>query len=99
MIKLKASNQPTWKIKMEDLLYCNDFYEAVEGDKSKSGDMKDDNWKKLNKKCMGLIQRWVDELVFHHIDNEINAQSLWNKLESFYKRENKEQDFFKLRNL
>lgn len=41
---------------MEDFLYHSDLYELVEADKSKSTDMKDDDRKKLNKKCMDHIR-------------------------------------------
>lgn len=61
--------------------------------------MKDDDWKKLNKKCMDLIWRWVDESIFHHIFNKISAQSLWNELESLYERKTIMNKAFLIRNL
>jgi hypothetical protein len=41
MIKLTSSNWQIWKSKMEDILYCKDLYEPVEGNSSKLKDITD----------------------------------------------------------
>ena len=40
---------------MEDLLICKDLYDPIKGDKGKSSDTLDADWKKLKKKTLGAI--------------------------------------------
>lgn len=35
MVKLTSSNYSIWKPRMEDILYCKDLYEPIQGDDSK----------------------------------------------------------------
>ena len=42
MVSFNGSNWSTWKIKMEDLLFCKDLYGPVEGDEKKPEEMKDE---------------------------------------------------------
>ena len=35
MFKLNASNYNIWKPQMEDMLYCKDLFDPVEGDEAK----------------------------------------------------------------
>jgi hypothetical protein len=39
MIKLTNNNWQIWKSKMEDILYCKDLYEPVEGESAKPEEM------------------------------------------------------------
>ena len=39
MIRLTSSNYSIWKPRMEDILYYNDLYAPIDGDKSKPKDM------------------------------------------------------------
>ena len=55
MIKLNNTNWLIWKPKMEDILYCKDLFEPVEGDSGKPAEMSEKDWIKLNKKCIGTI--------------------------------------------
>ena len=41
MVKLSASNYSIWKTMMEDVLYCKDFHDAIEGDSAKPSDISD----------------------------------------------------------
>ena len=38
MVKLSASNYSIWKPMMEDVLYCKDLHDAIEGDSPKPSD-------------------------------------------------------------
>ena len=67
MIKLSASNYAIQKSRMEDILYCKDLYDPIEGDEAKPATMSDKEWEKLNRKIVGLIRQWVDHIVFHHV--------------------------------
>ena len=55
MIKLTTTNYILWKSMMEDLLNCKDLYDPIEGDNAKSSDMSNADWKKLQKKTLGVI--------------------------------------------
>ena len=70
MIKLTASNYAIWKPRMKDILYCKNLYEA------KPTTMSPKEWKKSNRKTVSLIRQWIDHTVFHHVPQEVNAQSL-----------------------
>ena len=87
---------------MEDLLFCKDLYGPIEGDSGKPDDMKDDEWKRHNRKAVSVIHQWIDNSVFHHVATETSAHDLWKKLESLYHRKlatNKAFLFRKLVNL
>ena len=57
MIKLIENNWQIWKLKMEDILYCKDLYDPIEGDEAKPADMSDKDWNKQNKKTVGTIRQ------------------------------------------
>ena len=46
VIKLNHTNWLIWKPKMEDILYCKDLYDPIEGDKARPKVMSDADWKK-----------------------------------------------------
>ena len=41
MVKLSTSNYSIWKPMMEDVLYCKDLHDPIEGDNAKPSDMSD----------------------------------------------------------
>jgi gag-polypeptide of LTR copia-type len=84
MIKLINNNWQIWKSKMEDILYCKDLYEPVEGESAKPEEMTAANWNKLNRTAVGTIRLWLDGSVYHHVASETNTHELWKKLESLY---------------
>ena len=87
---------------MEDILYTNNLYLPIHGDKKKPAEMTDDDWKVLNRKSVARIRHWVDQSVFHHVSQETNAYSLWSKLEVMYERktaQNKASVIMRLVNL
>ena len=86
MVKLSVSNYSIWKPMMEDVLYCKDLHDAIEGDSPKPSDMFDRDQEKLNRKTIGCIRQCIDVSVFHHVSQETNAEVLWEKLRSFYER-------------
>ncbi|KAK9906214.1 hypothetical protein M0R45_002714 [Rubus argutus] len=86
MIKLNHSNWITWKPRMEDILYCKDLHEPIEGATGRPEGTSEAAWTKSNRKAIGYIREWVDESVFHHVSNETNAHDLWKKLESLFEK-------------
>ena len=69
---------------MEDILYCKDLYDLIEGDSAKPEDKTEKEWEIMNRKTIGMIRQWLDDSVFHHVANETKADVLWKKLESLY---------------
>ena len=86
MIKLAASNYLIWKPMMEDVLYCKDLHDLIEGDSAKPSKMSDKDQEKLNRKTIGCIRQCIDVSVFHHVSQETNAETLWEKLKGLYER-------------
>ncbi|KAM1487717.1 hypothetical protein ACFX2I_001756 [Malus domestica] len=99
MIKLTNSNWVTWKPRMEDILYCKDLHEPIEGDAAKPESMSDAEWKKMNRKAIGTIRQWVDDSVFHHVSNETNAREFWMKLESLFEKKTPAKKAFLIKEL
>ncbi|KAM2683111.1 hypothetical protein EV1_044763 [Malus domestica] len=99
MIKLTNSNWVTWKPRMEDILYCKDMHEPIEGDAAKPESMSDAEWKKMNRKAIGTIRQWVDDSVFHHVSNETNAREFWTKLESLFEKKTPAKKAFLIKEL
>jgi hypothetical protein len=69
---------------MEDILYCKDLYEPIEGESAKPEEMVAANWNKWNRKAVDTIRQWLDDNVYNHVASEINEYELWKKLESLY---------------
>ena len=84
---------------MEDVLYCKDLHDPIEGDSVKPSDMLDRNWEKLNRKTIGCIRQCIDVGVFHHVSQESNAEAFWEKLRSLYERKTAQNKPFIARKL
>ncbi|KAM1704732.1 hypothetical protein ACFX11_027190 [Malus domestica] len=84
---------------MEDILYCKDLHEPIEGDAAKPESMSDAEWKKMNRKAIGTIRQWVDDSVFHHVSNETNAREFWTKLESLFEKKTPAKKAFLIKEL
>ncbi|KAA8532467.1 hypothetical protein F0562_032500 [Nyssa sinensis] len=99
IIKLNNMNWLIWKPKMEDILYCKDLYEPIEGDTAKPKDMDAEKWKRLHRKTIGNIIQWLDDSVFSHVSNETDAQVLWKTLEARYEQKTATNKAFLIRKL
>ena len=86
MIKLTSSNYSIWKPRMEDILYCKDLYQPLQNEGKKPEAKSDADWTLMNRKTVGQIRQWIDQSVFHHVEQETIAYTLWTKLESMYER-------------
>lgn len=76
MFNLTSSNYQTWKTRME---HMKDLHEPILNANRPSG--KDEAaWKLLNRKVVGLIQKFTNQSVFHHVSCDTNAYTLWNRL-------------------
>ncbi|GFY85307.1 hypothetical protein Acr_04g0000450 [Actinidia rufa] len=84
MILLSAMNYAIWKSRMEDILFCKDLHDPLENKGDKHVATKDEEWKKMNRKTIGLIRQCIGHEVFHHVAQETSAYELWIKLEEMY---------------
>nr|GEW58681.1 ubiquitin carboxyl-terminal hydrolase 12-like [Tanacetum cinerariifolium] len=83
MIYLNGCNYTLWKRKMEDLLYVNRLHQPVFCSE-KPERQKEEEWNFLHRQVCAYIRQWVDENVLNHVSEEVNARTLWNKLEQLY---------------
>ncbi|GFS33528.1 hypothetical protein Acr_00g0029030 [Actinidia rufa] len=84
MIVLSATNYAIWKPRMEDILFCKDLHDPLEDKGEKPEATKDEEWRKMNRKTIGLIRQCIGHEVFHHVAQETSAYDLWIKLEEMY---------------
>lgn len=84
MITLNGSiNYELWKSRMKDLLYVKGFHQPVfRSQKPKGKTIKE--WNLLHRQVCGYIRQWVDDNVLSHVRQEVNAHTLWSKLEQLY---------------
>ncbi|GKV38830.1 hypothetical protein SLEP1_g46695 [Rubroshorea leprosula] len=73
---------------MEDKLFCKDLYDPIEHKGIKPAEINDDDWKKIDRKSCGVIRKWVDMSVIHHVAQEKESYKLWTKLEELFERKN-----------
>uniref|UniRef100_A0A2N9J8U9 Integrase catalytic domain-containing protein n=1 Tax=Fagus sylvatica TaxID=28930 RepID=A0A2N9J8U9_FAGSY len=84
---------------MEDVLYCKDLHDPIEGDSAKPSSMPDKEWAKMHRKTIGCIRQCIEVSVFHHVSQETKADTLWKKLESLYERKTAQNKAFAIRKL
>ncbi|KAL6136970.1 hypothetical protein ACLB2K_062265 [Fragaria x ananassa] len=99
MVRLNHSNWITWKPRMEDILYCKDLHEPIEGVEAKPEGTSYANWTKMNRKAISHIREWMDDSVFHHVVNETDAHELWTKLESLFEKKTAAKKAFLVKKL
>ncbi|GFY93698.1 hypothetical protein Acr_09g0001440 [Actinidia rufa] len=59
MIVLSATNYAIWKPRMEDILFCKDLHDPLENKGEKPVAKKDEEWRKMNRKTIGLIRQCI----------------------------------------
>ncbi|GFZ09772.1 hypothetical protein Acr_21g0003710 [Actinidia rufa] len=69
---------------MEDILFYNDLHNHLKNKEDKPVATKDEEWKKMYRKTIGLIKQCIGHEVFHHVAQETSAYELWIKLEEMY---------------
>ncbi|MHC6132813.1 hypothetical protein L8N14_020250, partial [Serratia marcescens] len=48
--------------------------------------MTEEAWKKLDRKTLGCIRTWLDDVVYNHVENEETSKGVWEKLHELYDR-------------
>ena len=70
---------------MEDLLFCI----------GKS----DGDWKKINRKTIGVIRQWIDQFIYHHVSSETLVYNLWKRLSELFESKNSLNKAFLIRKI
>ncbi|GFZ10943.1 hypothetical protein Acr_22g0003410 [Actinidia rufa] len=65
---------------MEDILFCKDLHDPLENKRERSVAKKDEEWRKMNRKTIGLIRQCIGHEVFHHVAQETSAYELSSSL-------------------
>ena len=68
---------------MENVLYCTDLHDPIEGDSVKPSSLTDKEWDKMHRKPIECIRQCIEVNVFHHVSLETNADTLWKKIKVF----------------
>ena len=85
MIKLNLLNYSTWKLMMENLLYCKDLYKPVRL-KEKPSNTLDEDWDVKHRKVIAYMSEWMDPTLHEHIYDETKADVVLKKLENLFAR-------------
>ncbi|GFY86597.1 hypothetical protein Acr_05g0002360 [Actinidia rufa] len=64
--------------------FCKDLHDPLENKGEKPVAKKDEEWRKMNRKTIGLIRQCIGHEVFHHVAQETSAYELWIKLKEMY---------------
>ncbi|GFZ09649.1 hypothetical protein Acr_21g0002480 [Actinidia rufa] len=99
MILLSATNYSIWKPRMENILFCKDLHDSLENKGEKTLATKDEEWRKMNRKTIGLIRQCIGHEVSHHIAQETSAYELWIKLEEMYQAKTSQNKALLMRRL
>ncbi|GMI77271.1 hypothetical protein HRI_001396400 [Hibiscus trionum] len=83
MIMLNGMNYQLWHNKMKDLLFVKALHLPIFATQ-KPASKSDEECEFEHQQACGFIQRFVEENVYNHIDQETHARTLWEKLESLY---------------
>ncbi|GFY96388.1 hypothetical protein Acr_11g0006940 [Actinidia rufa] len=84
---------------MEDILFCKDLHDPLENKGEKPIAKKDEEWRKMNRKTIGLIRQCIGHEVFHHVAQETSAYELWIKLEEMYQAKTSQNKALLMRRL
>ncbi|KAG6424239.1 hypothetical protein SASPL_114654 [Salvia splendens] len=98
MIMLNGTNYQLWRNKMKDLLFVKALHLpvfATQKPESKS----DEEWEFEHHQVCGFIRQFVKENVYHHVDQETHARTLWDKLENLYTSKSGNNKLFLLKKM
>ncbi|GFY95526.1 hypothetical protein Acr_10g0009110 [Actinidia rufa] len=99
MIVLSATNYAIWNPRMEDILFCKDLHNPLENKGEKPLAKTDKEWRKMNRKTIGLIRQCIGHEVFHHVAQETSTYELWIKLEEIYQAKTSQNKALLMRRL
>ena len=95
---LNGTNYQLWRNKMKDLLFVKALHLpvfATQKPESKS----DEEWEFEHHQVCGFIRQFVEENVYHYVDQETHARTLWDKLENLYASKSGNNKLFLLKKM
>lgn len=98
MVSLNGTNYHIWKRKMKDLLLVKNWHLPVFSTE-KPADKTDEQWSFKHEQVCGFIRQWVDDNVLNHINDDVNAKVLWEKLDSLYASKSGNNKLFMIKQL
>jgi hypothetical protein len=84
--KFNGQNYQLWKMQMEDYLYQKDLFLPLDGITKKSMSMKDEEWKVLDRKALGMIRLCLAVSVAFNISKEKTMKDLMEALAKLYEK-------------
>ncbi|KAK2456788.1 hypothetical protein QL285_004126 [Trifolium repens] len=82
--KFDGADFDFWKMQIEDYLYQKKLYQPLTG--KKPTEMKDDEWKLLDRQALGVIRLSLSRNVAFNIAKEKTTASLMTALTSMYEK-------------
>jgi LTR polyprotein gag-polypeptide-like protein len=83
---------------MKDLLYVKSWHLPV-FTTQKPDCKSEEQWEFEHEQICGFIRQWVDDNVLNHINEEVNARTLWQNLESLYASKSGNNKLFLIKQL
>jgi hypothetical protein len=84
MVLLTCDNYFLWKSVIEDHLCCKDLDGPIIHEGVMPTGEKADDWKRVDRKCLATIRKYVDPSVRNHISEETTAYEAWKTLKETY---------------
>lgn len=83
--KFDGTDFDYWKMQIKDFIYVMDkkFHLPLKG---KPEDMKEEDWKHLDRKVLGIIRSTLSKNVVHHVVNETTTVGLMKTLSDIYEK-------------
>lgn len=74
---LNKSSYTIWKKKMVDLLYVKYLEAPIKDEGGKLTNMLGKTYNTSDRKCLGLVGNYVDNLVLHHVSEDTMVMEAW----------------------
>ena len=97
--KFNGQNYQLWKMQMEDYLYQKDLFLPLGGVAKKSMTMKDEEWKILDIKALGMIRLSLATSVAFNISKEKTMKDLMDALAKLYEKPSVSNKVFLMKRL
>jgi len=75
------------------------LYDPIEEKGVKPKGKIDGDWKKINRKTIGVIRQWINQSIYHHVSSETLAYYLWKRLSELFESKNSLNKAFLIRKI
>lgn len=79
--------------------YFAKAYDPIEEQGLKLTNICKGDWKKINRKSIGMIWKWINQSIYHHVSSETLAYKLWKRLNDLFESKNSLNNAFLIRKL